>query len=160
VAALLTLFLMSFLYKDNRFFRFAEALFAGVSLGYYIGTTLDQTLRPNLIEPLAQNGVTPTNFHLLFAGLLGLNLYTRYFPRIAWLARLSLAVYVRVLRRHQHGAEAPGRGAAAERGDHGRPDGWRQRGARRLQRDRRLRRRDLGAHLLLLSLPHDGVSGA
>ena len=94
VAALLTLCLMSFLYKDNRFFRFAEALFAGVSLGYYIGTTLDQTLRPNLFEPLAQNGLTPTNFHLLFAGLVGLNLYTRYFSRIAWFARLSLAIYV------------------------------------------------------------------
>lgn len=94
LAALLTLFLMSFLYKDNPFFRFAEALFAGVSLGYYIGITLDQTLRPNLYEPLAQEGLTPTNFHLLFAGLVGLNLYTRYIKRIAWLARLSLAIYV------------------------------------------------------------------
>lgn len=94
LAALLTLFLMSFLYKDNPFFRFAEALFAGVSLGYYIGITLDQTLRPNLYEPLAQEGLTPTNFHLLFAGLVGLNLYTRYIKRIAWLARSSLAIYV------------------------------------------------------------------
>ncbi|MCA9729368.1 MAG: hypothetical protein KC729_16890, partial [Candidatus Eisenbacteria bacterium] len=51
VAALLTLCLMSFLYKDNPFFRFAEALFAGVSLGYFIGITLDQTLRPNLFLP-------------------------------------------------------------------------------------------------------------
>jgi hypothetical protein len=94
LAALLTLFLMSFLYKDNPFFRFAEALFAGVSLGYYIGITLDQTLRPNLFEPLAQDGLTPTNFHLLFAGLVGLNLYTRYVKKIAWLARSSLAIYV------------------------------------------------------------------
>lgn len=94
VAALLTLCLMSFLYKDNRFFRFAEALFAGVSLGYYIGITLDQTLRPNLVEPLAQDGLTPSNLHLLFAGLLGLNLYTRYIPKIAWFARSSLAIYV------------------------------------------------------------------
>jgi hypothetical protein len=94
VAALLTLFLMSFLYKDNPFFRFAEALFAGISLGYYIGITLDQTLRPNLLDPLAQQGVTPTNFHLLFAGLVGLNLYTRYFPKLAWFARSSLAIFV------------------------------------------------------------------
>lgn len=94
VAALLTLCLMSFLYKDNRFFRFAEALFAGVSLGYYIGITLDQTLRPNLVEPLVKDGLVPSNFHLLFAGLLGLNLYARYIPKIAWFARSSLAVYV------------------------------------------------------------------
>ena len=94
VAALLTLCLMSFLYKDNRFFRFAEALFAGVSLGYYIGITLDQTLRPNLVEPLARDGLTAANAHLLFAGLVGLNLYTRYIPKIAWFARSSLAIYV------------------------------------------------------------------
>jgi hypothetical protein len=94
VAALLTLCLMSFLYKDNPFFRFSEALFAGVSLGYYIGITLDQTLRPNLYEPLIQQGLTPSNFHLLFAGLVGLNLYTRYIPKIAWFARSSLAIYV------------------------------------------------------------------
>ncbi|MCC7142693.1 MAG: hypothetical protein IT349_11395 [Candidatus Eisenbacteria bacterium] len=94
VAALLTLCLMSFLYKDNPFFRFAEALFAGVSLGYYIGITLDQTLRPNLFIPLAEQGVTGDTAHLLFAGLVGLNLYTRYIPKIAWFARSSLALYV------------------------------------------------------------------
>lgn len=93
VAAGLTLCLFSFLYKDNPFFRFAEALFAGVSLGYYIGITLSQTIKPNLILPLAQ-GVTPENAHLLFAGLVGINLYTRYIPKIAWFARLSLAIYV------------------------------------------------------------------
>lgn len=94
VAALLTLCLMSFLYRDNPFFRFAEALFAGVSLGYYIGTTLDQTLRPNLFIPLAEQGLTSETGHLLFAGLVGLNLYTRYIPKIAWVARSSLAIYV------------------------------------------------------------------
>ena len=94
VAALLTLCLMSFLYRDNPFFRFAEALFAGVSLGYYIGITLDQTLRPNLWMPLVTDGVTATNAHLLFAGLVGFNLYTRYIPKIAWWARSSLALYV------------------------------------------------------------------
>lgn len=92
IAALLTLCLFSFLYKDNKFFRFAEALFAGVSLGYYVGLTLVQTIRPNLIEPLQQDFMK--NGHLVFAGLIGLNLYTRFVPRITWLARLSLAIYV------------------------------------------------------------------
>ncbi|MCA9754979.1 MAG: hypothetical protein KDA27_04185 [Candidatus Eisenbacteria bacterium] len=94
IAALLTLCLMSFLYKDNPLFRFAEALFAGVSLGYYIGITMDQTLRPNLFEPLRDSGLTLETGHLLFAGLVGLNLYTRYVPKIAWFARSSLAIYV------------------------------------------------------------------
>lgn len=92
IGAFLTLCIFSFLYKDNPFFRFAESLFAGVSLGYYIGTVSTNTLGPNLIRPLVSN--FGTNAHLLIPLLLGLNLYTRYVPRIAWLSRLSLAVYI------------------------------------------------------------------
>jgi hypothetical protein len=92
IAAFLTLCILSFLYKDNPFFRFAEALFAGVSLGYYIGQTADQTIKPNLVLPLIHD--FKANWPLLIAALIGLNLYTRYVPRIAWLGRLSLGIYV------------------------------------------------------------------
>ena len=92
IAAFLTLCLFSFLYRDNPFFRFAEALFAGVSLGYYIGQTANNTLKPNLVLPLVTD--FGHNADLLIPALLGLNLYTRYVPRIAWMARFSLAVYV------------------------------------------------------------------
>jgi hypothetical protein len=92
IAALLTLCILSFLYKDNPFFRFAEALFAGVSLGYYIGQTADQTIKPNLVLPLLHDFAH--NWRLLIAALIGLNLYTRYVPRVAWLSRLSLGIYV------------------------------------------------------------------
>ncbi len=92
IAAFLTLCILSFLYKDNPFFRFAEALFAGVSLGYYIGQTADQTLKPNLILPLVRD--FSHNGDLVIAALIGVNLYTRYIPKIAWMARFSLAIYV------------------------------------------------------------------
>jgi hypothetical protein len=92
IAALLTLGILSFLYRDNPYFRFAESVFAGVSLGYYIGQESDQTLRPNLFLPLFQN--FGESWHLLIALALGVNLYTRYIPKIAWMARWSLAVYV------------------------------------------------------------------
>jgi len=92
IAALLTLFLFSFLYRDNPFFRLAEALFAGVSLGYYIGQTADQTIKPNLVLPLVHDFTH--NWDLVFAALIGLNLYNRYIPKIAWVARFSLAIYV------------------------------------------------------------------
>ena len=92
IGAFLTLCIFSFLYKDNPFFRFAESLFAGVSLGYYIGTVAANTLGPNLVQPLASD--FSANAHLMIPLLLGLNLYTRYVPRIAWLSRLSLAVYI------------------------------------------------------------------
>ena len=92
IGAFLTLCIFSFLYKDNPFFRFAESLFAGVSLGYYIGIVAVNTMVPNLFRPLF--GDFAKNGHLLIPLLLGLNLYTRFVPRIAWMARISLAVYV------------------------------------------------------------------
>ncbi len=79
IAAFLTLCLLSFLYKDNPFFRFAEALFAGVSLGYYIGQTANQTIKPNLVVPLVHDFAH--NWDLIIPLLIGLNLYTRYIPK-------------------------------------------------------------------------------
>jgi hypothetical protein len=92
IGAFLTLCIFSFLYRDNPFFRFAESLFAGISLGYYIGIVAVNTLGPNLVRPLASD--FRANAHLLIPLLLGLNLYTRFVPRAAWLSRISLAVYI------------------------------------------------------------------
>jgi hypothetical protein len=92
IMALLTLACFSFLYKDNPFFRFAESLFAGVSLGYYIGIVLNQTLMPNLIVPLRT--APAANWDLFVAGGVGLLLYMRYVPRIGWVSRYALAIYV------------------------------------------------------------------
>jgi hypothetical protein len=94
VNAFLTLCILSFLYKDNPFFRFAESLFAGMSLGYYIGIVTVQTLEPNLITPLKQSFTADYNYLLLIPMALGIMLYFRYIPRIAWLARIALAVYI------------------------------------------------------------------
>ncbi|MBN1505101.1 MAG: hypothetical protein JW952_08585 [Candidatus Eisenbacteria bacterium] len=92
LAAFFTLCMLSFLYKDNPFFRIAESFFAGLSLGYYIGIVANQTLKPNLVLPLADN--FSANWHLLFAGGLGVMLYFRYIKRVAWVSRWALAVYV------------------------------------------------------------------
>ena len=94
VNAFLTLCILSFLYKANPFFRFAESLFAGMSLGYYIGIVTVQTLEPNLITPLKQSFTADYNYLLLIPMALGIMLYFRYIPRIAWLARIALAVYI------------------------------------------------------------------
>jgi len=91
IAAFLTIACLSFLYKDNPFFRFAESLFAGVSLGYYVGITLNQTLEPNLFEPLRD---FKTNWDLLVPGILGVVLYMRYIPKVGWISRYALAIYV------------------------------------------------------------------
>jgi len=98
VGAFLTLCIFSFLYKDNPFFRFAESVFAGVSLGYYIGQTFGQTLVPNVIEPMRSGGFAPFTswgwWNLIIPMALGVILYARYVGKIAWVARFALAIYV------------------------------------------------------------------
>ena len=107
VAALLTLFIFSFLYKDNPFYKFAEHLFVGVSAGYYIILNFWTVVVPNLWDPLLQvfSGRAGAPFAaslgdyrgwLLLPGLLGLLLFTRLFGRIGWLSRWSLALIIGV----------------------------------------------------------------
>lgn len=51
LAAILTLAIMSFLYKENPFYRFAEYLFVGLSAGYGFAMTYHLAMKPNLLRP-------------------------------------------------------------------------------------------------------------
>ncbi len=87
LAALLTLFIFSFLYRDNILYRFAEHLFVGVSAGYLVALTWHNQIRPNLIEPLFIQGNLLYIIPLLFA----LCYFTRFIPRFNHLIRLPIA---------------------------------------------------------------------
>ena len=52
VAALCTLFVMSFAYRDNPFYKVAEATFVGVSAAYWMVVGFWTTVIPNLIGKL------------------------------------------------------------------------------------------------------------
>lgn len=52
IAALLTLAIFSFLYKDNPIYRFAEHLFVGVSAGFQFVYLYEQYLKVKMIDPL------------------------------------------------------------------------------------------------------------
>ncbi|MCB1161580.1 MAG: hypothetical protein R3C71_13510 [Candidatus Krumholzibacteriia bacterium] len=104
VASLFTLAILSFLYKDNPFFRFAESAFAGISMGYYINLTFKNTFVPNLFAPLfhigpaydpvTYPGRSAEHWLLIVPFVLAIVLYTRYVQKIAWVSRFALAVYV------------------------------------------------------------------
>ena len=112
LAAILTLFIFSFLYKDNPLYKFAEHLFVGVSAGYYIILNFWTVIVPNLWDPLvkafAGQGVVATRHGFLAAGLgdyrgwliipglLGVLLFARLFGRIGWVSRWSLATIIGV----------------------------------------------------------------
>jgi len=92
IAAFLTLFVFSFLYRDNTLYRLAESIFAGVSFGYYVGLAKLNTLEPNLFRPLF--GDFSNHWSLMIPFALGLMLYLRYVPKLAWISNWSLAVYI------------------------------------------------------------------
>ena len=90
VAAGLTLFMFSFLYKDNPFFRFGEHLYVGISMGYTIVRIYYDVMVKSLYIPVTQEG----KWWFLIAALLGLLILTRFIPKISWLSRISFAVIV------------------------------------------------------------------
>lgn len=102
LGAVLTLAVYSFLYKDNPFYKFAEHLVVGVSAGYYLVIYYYNFIDPNVVSPvfLLRSGNTPIQFlrmdwwMALVPGLLGLLLYARFFPKIGWIGRWSLGIYV------------------------------------------------------------------
>jgi len=85
----LTLFILSFLYRDNPLYKFAEHLFVGISAGYYIALAWQETIRPNLVEELWKG-----NYFRLAPLVLSLLMFTRFSNRIAWLSRWPVAFIV------------------------------------------------------------------
>lgn len=92
VATGLSLFMYSFLYKDNPFFKLGEHIYVGVSVGYGLVITYYEVMVKKLYVPMIQEG----NWWLLLPTLLGLLVLARFIPPIAWLSRLSFAFIVGV----------------------------------------------------------------
>ena len=87
VAAFFTLSIFSFLYKDNPFYKFAEAMFIGVSMGYaipliYINTFIPFVYRPIFVE---------SNFVILIPALMGSLYIFRFSKNLGWLSRYPIA---------------------------------------------------------------------
>jgi len=90
IATFLTLCIFSFLYKDNPFYKFAEHLLVGISVGYFLVIALNTTLMPKLINPVFKQG----EFVYIIPGILGLFMLVRFFPKYAWLSRISIALII------------------------------------------------------------------
>ena len=78
--------LFSFVYKENPFYRLFEHIYVGAAAGYTVvvnyGAIVDRA-----IKPLAQQGA----YNMIIPIALGLLLYTRYFKKISYLSRWSIA---------------------------------------------------------------------
>ena len=124
VAAILTLFVYSFLYKDNPLYKFAEHAMGGLGVGYWTSVLFYNVIVPDFWEPLtisiskitmsaadfnsylAERGISQLPqvlqsfspgmaiFLVLLPAIIGLMLFFRYIPKIAWISRFSLAFYL------------------------------------------------------------------
>jgi hypothetical protein len=111
VAALLTIGIVSFLYRDNPVYKFCEAVFVGISAGYWVVSLYYQSLLPNLFDNLGITKIFGFSNrdgafqHILaghwdekilyvLAGILGLMMILRLVPKIGWISRWPLSIVV------------------------------------------------------------------
>ena len=96
VAAFLTLSIYSVLYRDNPFYRFAEHLFVGVSVGYGIVLSIYQGFIPFAWKPFtaAITGESMSGFIKLIPICIGLLFFARLSPRHTWLIRYPIAILI------------------------------------------------------------------
>lgn len=92
VATGLTLFIFSFLYKDNPLFKVAEHLYVGVSLGYTIVKAYDTVVMTLIVRPILDKG----EWSLVIPVGIGMLMLARYVPQAAWLSRYAFAFIVGV----------------------------------------------------------------
>src|SRR5262249_55506803 len=97
IGVFLTFSILSYLYKDNPFYKLAEHTFVGVSIGYVITQQYYNVIKPNLLEHLAREHwyeyLIPSWYWvpLLLVFLLFVRSASR---RLAWVGRYPLAFVV------------------------------------------------------------------
>lgn len=95
IAALLTLCVFSFLWRDNPLYKFAEHLVVGVSAGYFAVIVVTTSLLPKLVDPIKRvlTGTSTTFLDplVLIPLVVGLLLFTRFIPKYGWIARIPIA---------------------------------------------------------------------
>jgi hypothetical protein len=90
LAALLTLGIISFLYKDNIYYKISEAIFVGSSAGYWFVTYFWD----NLYKKFYTNAIINGEFAPWIGFILGVLMLSRLFGKIGWLSRWPLAFII------------------------------------------------------------------
>jgi len=96
IAAILTLGVFSFLYKDNVFYCFIEHLLVGLSSGYIAVTYWNNVFMPELVTPLFLSTGEDTQLHLLFVVALCFMWACKYVEKTKDLYRIALAFWISV----------------------------------------------------------------
>ncbi|PKK82998.1 MAG: hypothetical protein CVT49_10665 [candidate division Zixibacteria bacterium HGW-Zixibacteria-1] len=90
LAAFFTLGIISFLYKDNPWYKLSEAVFVGISAGYWFVVSYWDNLYGKLYVGVSVNH----DYMLLVGAILGFMMILRLIPSIGWISRWPLAFIV------------------------------------------------------------------
>jgi hypothetical protein len=93
IAAGLTIAILSFLYKDNPLYKFAEYLYVGVSAGYWVIYIWAFDVKPMLLDEFFRQ-VGTEKWILVIPALFGVMMLTRWVPRAAWISRWPISFTV------------------------------------------------------------------
>jgi hypothetical protein len=80
----------TYLYKDNPVWRIAENVFLGTATAYWFVYMFYNYIWPAIDEWVLTNG----EWHYILAIILGLMIFFRYVPSLAWLARYPMSFWV------------------------------------------------------------------
>jgi len=89
IGGFLTLAIMSFLYKDNPIYKAAEAIFIGVSAGYWT-----VYMYFNVVDPLLIANLLKGELLYIVPLILGLMMLARLIPSIGWISRWPMAFII------------------------------------------------------------------
>ncbi len=102
IAAFLTLAILSFVFGDNPIYKFVEHIFVGVSAGFGVILTLNQSIIPSIQMGLSAEQhifVRSTTILAIVLGILTLarfEIFSYIVPSLVWLSRLPIAFVVGV----------------------------------------------------------------
>jgi hypothetical protein len=88
IAGFLTLGIYSFLYRDNPWYKLSEAIFVGVSAGYWVVALFWENFVGKFWDQRLQDP------WIWIGAVLGLMMLLRLVPKIGWISRWSLAFIV------------------------------------------------------------------
>ncbi len=90
IAALVTLAIFSFLYRDNVVYKFVERVWVGVTTGYWTMLLYHTSFQDKVVTPIFYRG----QWWYILPSLLGVLMWFRLSKRYGYLARYSLAFYI------------------------------------------------------------------
>ncbi len=90
IAGILTLAILTFLYRDNPIYKMAESLLIGISIGYTLVIIWSSTLVDLLIQPLFGE----SKLLLIIPLILGLMMFSRFVPKYSSLSKIPIAVMI------------------------------------------------------------------